>query len=47
MTNKSKKPVKPVVKPFLKGSPTDERTWKSALGFFGALLATALMPIRE
>ena len=43
MTNKSKKPVKPVVKPFLKGSPTDERTWKSALGFFGALLATALM----
>ena len=43
MTKKSKKPVKPVVKPFLKGYPTDERTWKSALGFLGILAVAALM----
>jgi len=43
MTTKSKKPVKPVEKPFLKGNPTDERTVKTALGFFGVLVLTAFM----
>ena len=35
--------VKPVKKPFLKGSPVDERTVRSALGFFGILLMAAFM----
>ena len=43
MTTKSKKPATPVEKPFLKGKPTDERTWKAALTFFGILLVTAIM----
>ena len=46
MTIKSRKtaqPVKQVRKPFLTGSPTDERTAKSALVFFGTLLITAFM----
>ena len=43
MTDKTKKPVKPVMKPFLMGNPTDERTVKSALGFFGILLLSVFM----
>ena len=43
MTTKSKKPATPVQKPFLKGKPTDERTWKTAAGFFGVLVLTAFM----
>ncbi len=43
MANQTKKPVTPVVKPFLKGNPTDERTVKGALGFFGVLLIVVLM----
>ena len=43
MTNKRKQPVKPVEKPFLTGAPTDERTVKSALAFFGVLLMAAFM----
>ena len=35
MTSRSKKPVQPVTKPYLTGASTEERTWKSALGFFG------------
>ena len=38
MTNKQKKPATPVVKPFLTGSPTDERTIPGALGFLGVML---------
>lgn len=38
MTSRSKKPVQPVTKPYLTGAPTEERTWKSALGFFGTLV---------
>ena len=43
MTKQNKKPVKPVVKPFLTGSPTDERTLKSALGVLGVLVIMVVM----
>ena len=43
MANKNQKPVTPVVKPFLKGNPTDERTGKGAMAFFGILLIIVLM----
>ncbi len=43
MTNSKSKPTTPVVKPFLTGSPMDERTGKSALGFFGILIVVAFM----
>ena len=43
MTNRTKKPVQPVVKPFLTGKPADERTGKNALSFFGILLLTVFM----
>ena len=43
MADKAKKPVKPVVKPFLTGNPVDEQTWKGALTFFGVLLLVAFM----
>ena len=43
MTNKKQQPIQPVVKPFLKGNPTDESTWKSAAGFFGVLVLIAFM----
>ena len=43
MTTKNKKTAKPVGKPFLTGSPTDERTMKSALGFFGVLVAAVFL----
>ncbi len=43
MTGRNKKPVKPVTKPFLTGSPTDERTVKSALGVFGLMAILMLM----
>ena len=43
MTNKSKKPVKPVEKPFLTGSPADERTVRSALAFFGVMILTVFV----
>jgi len=35
--------VKPVTKPFVKGNPTDERTFKSALGFMGVIIMTAFI----
>ena len=35
--------VKPVTKPFVKGNPTDERTFKSALGFMGVMIMTAFI----
>ena len=38
-----KKPVEPVKKPFVRGTITDERTWKAALTFFGMLLLTIFM----
>ena len=43
MTNKQKKPVTPVVKPFLTGSVTDEHTLASALGILGTLVIIAVM----
>ena len=43
MTDKGKKPVKPVTKPFLTGSVTDEQTPMAALGFFGVLILAAFM----
>ncbi len=43
MAKNNSKPVTPVVKPFLKGEVTDERTMKSALGFFGILIVVAVM----
>ena len=43
MTIRNKKPATPVQKPFLRGKPTDERTGKAALSFFGILLVTAIM----
>ena len=43
MTTKNKKTPKPAGKPFLTGSPTDERTVKSALGFFGVLAAAVFL----
>ena len=43
MADKNKKPVQPVVKPYLKGSPTDERTLTGALGFFGTLIIVTVM----
>ena len=43
MTTKKKQPVQRVTKPFLTGSPTDERTIKGALGFFGLLVLTGAM----
>ncbi len=39
MAQGSKRPVTPVEKPFLTGSPRDERTLKAAAGFLGLLLA--------
>lgn len=38
-----KKPAEPVKKPFIQGTLTDERTWKSALGVFGMLLLAIFM----
>ncbi len=43
MTNSKNKPAAPVVKPFLKGSPTDEGTLRSALAFCGVLILAAFM----
>ena len=43
MASKEKKPIAPVVKPFLKGNPTDERTLPGALGFLGVLLMIIVM----
>jgi len=43
MSDKSRQPVKKVVRPFVTGSPTDERTLGGALGFFGVTLMVALM----
>ena len=43
MADKTKAPVTPVKKPFLRGNITDERTWKNALGIFGILVITAVM----
>ncbi|MBR2823199.1 MAG: hypothetical protein IKE24_05920 [Clostridia bacterium] len=43
MTTKNRKPVQEVVKPFLTGSPTDERTVKGALGFLGVLVLAGFM----
>ena len=43
MAKQTKKPVKPVVKPFLTGSPMDERTWSGALSFFGVILMVTVM----
>jgi len=43
MANNGKKPVKPVVKPYLTGNPTDERTVPGALGFFGVFLMALVM----
>ena len=43
MKTKNKQPVKPVGKPFLTGSPRDERTVKSALAFFGVLTAAVFL----
>lgn len=43
MTNKSKQQTKPVTRPFLRGSLTDERTAGQAAGFFGVLLLMALL----
>jgi len=43
MANNGRKPVKPVVKPYLTGNPTDERTIPGALGFFGVFLMALVM----
>ena len=43
MTKRTDKPVKPVSKPYLTGSITDERTAKSALIFLGCLVLAAFM----
>ncbi len=43
MKNTKAKQVKPVVKPYLTGSPTDERTVREALGFLGTLLIAGFM----
>ena len=43
MTTTKKKPAVPVVKPFVTGSPTDERTIPGALGVFGILVMTVVM----
>ncbi len=43
MADKKQKNVQPVTKPFLKGSPVDERTANSALGFLGLLVVSAFM----
>ena len=43
MANTKNKPVQPVTKPFLKGSPYDERTIRTALGFFGLLIISIVM----
>lgn len=42
-TKKQAKPVKPVVKPFLRGTPTDERTGKGALAYLGILVIASIM----
>ena len=44
MAQESKRPVTPVEKPFLTGSPRDERTLKAAAGFLGLLLAAMCLP---
>ena len=43
MTEKTKKPVQPVTKPFLPGKIKDERTGKSVLGFVGLLMIAVFM----
>lgn len=43
MANNGRKPVKPVVKPYLTGNPTDERTIPGALGFCGVFLMALVM----
>ncbi len=43
MADNKQKNIQPVTKPYLKGSPTDERTMKSALGFLGLLVVAAFM----
>ena len=43
MSENKKKEVKPVTKPFAKGSPTDENTWKNAAAHFGMMVAMAVM----
>lgn len=42
-TKKQAKPVKPVEKPFLRGTPTDERTGKAALAYLGILAVASIM----
>ena len=43
MTNKSKQPVKPVTRSFLRGRPVDERTAGQAGGFFGVLILMSVL----
>ena len=43
MTEKNKKPAEKVVKPYITGSPTDEKTLPGALGFLGMLLLIGVM----
>ncbi len=43
MAKSNSKQETPVVKPFLRGTVTDERTVKTALGFFGILIVVAFM----
>ena len=39
---KNKKPVKPVVKPFMRGTAVDRGTIRSAVMFFGSMLLVML-----
>ena len=43
MTVKKKEPVKPVTKPYLPGSVTDENTLKKVLKFFGTMALIVVM----
>ena len=43
MSEKKKKTIAPVSKPFVKGGPTDEMTFKKAAAHFGMLVATAVL----
>ena len=43
MSEKKKKPVTPVSKPFVKGGPTDEMTVRKAAAHFGMLFAAAIL----
>lgn len=43
MTNKSRQPVKPVTRSFLRGRPVDERTAGQAAGFFGVLILISVL----